>query len=153
MAETQLPADSARVIPYPYAIAPMPAVARILSRYDRPRLAAFITVAIDLLDAIDGDPDLEPGGDDEPREAEGDAGDTAWIEWTAMHGRKKRGPNIASQSEDDEPTGDELDGNGCEDDFMTHAAKGPGCPIADPGEPGGDDESGMMAVHWPELKS
>lgn len=43
----------------------MPAVARILARYDRPRLAAFIAVAIDLLDAIDGDADLEATGDDE----------------------------------------------------------------------------------------
>jgi hypothetical protein len=43
----------------------MPAVARILSRYPREKLAAFIAVAIDLLDTLDGDADLEPGGDDE----------------------------------------------------------------------------------------
>lgn len=41
----------------------MPAVARILARYDRNALAAFISVAIDLLDALDGDPDVE---DDDP---------------------------------------------------------------------------------------
>ena len=37
----------------------MPAVARILSRFDRPKLEGFITVAIGLLDVLDGDPDFE----------------------------------------------------------------------------------------------
>lgn len=41
------------------AAPPMPAVARILARYDRPKLEAFISVAIDLLDVLAGDPDLE----------------------------------------------------------------------------------------------
>lgn len=34
---------------------PMPAVARILARYDRDKLSAFISVAIDLLDTLAGD--------------------------------------------------------------------------------------------------
>lgn len=34
-------------------------VERILSKYDRPHLAAFITVAIDLLDALGPDPEAE----------------------------------------------------------------------------------------------
>ncbi|WP_070151095.1 hypothetical protein [Sphingobium phenoxybenzoativorans] len=37
----------------------LPAVVQILGRFDRRALASFITVAIDLLDALDGDPDLE----------------------------------------------------------------------------------------------
>jgi hypothetical protein len=37
----------------------MPAVARILSRYERGELAAFVSVAIDLLDVLDGDADIE----------------------------------------------------------------------------------------------
>ncbi|MEP7222652.1 MAG: hypothetical protein ABI673_08300 [Novosphingobium sp.] len=41
----------------------MPAVARILSRFDRDQLASFIAVAIDLADAMDGDPEAE---DDDP---------------------------------------------------------------------------------------
>ncbi|OJY68608.1 MAG: hypothetical protein BGP16_05005 [Sphingobium sp. 66-54] len=41
----------------------MPAVAAILARYDRASLEAFLSVAIDLLDAMDGDPDVE---DDDP---------------------------------------------------------------------------------------
>ena len=41
------------------AIQPMPAVARILSRYDRQKLEAFLAIAIDLLDTMDGDTDVE----------------------------------------------------------------------------------------------
>ena len=42
---------------------------------------------------------------------------------------------------DEEPTGDELDGNGAEDDFCSHnlPMPGPGCPLADP-DTGIEDE-------------
>lgn len=40
--------------------------------------------------------------------------------------------------------GDELDGNGSEDDFMTHTGDGrPGCPIADPDKGADDDGEGV----------
>lgn len=52
------------LIQHPRAIPPMPAVARILSRFDRQQLEGFIAVAIDLADALDGDPDIEPNGDE-----------------------------------------------------------------------------------------
>lgn len=58
--------------------APMPAVARILSRYDRQKLEGFIAVAIDLLDVIGGDADAE---EDDPAESAGDEQDTAYTEW------------------------------------------------------------------------
>jgi len=58
MATNPLRGEAAPVT-LPGTIPPMPAVARILSRYDRGKLAAFVTVAIDLLDVMDGDPDLE----------------------------------------------------------------------------------------------
>jgi len=38
---------------------PIERIAIVLARYDRPKLAAFINVAIDLLDALDGDADFE----------------------------------------------------------------------------------------------
>lgn len=104
----------------------IPAVARILSQFDRPKLEGFITVAISLLDVMDGDAD-------------------------------------------EESNGDELDGDKSEDEFMDHAANGPGCPIADPDsavddrpcdepfqdlEPDHDDERETWS-HWmdhpPEL--
>jgi hypothetical protein len=48
----------------PGTMPPMPAVARILARHDRQHLAAFVAVAIDLIDAMDGDPDCEAAGDE-----------------------------------------------------------------------------------------
>jgi hypothetical protein len=54
----------------------MPAVARILSRFDRPKLEGFIAVAIGLLDVLDGDPDEEANGDElDGDRAEDEAGD------------------------------------------------------------------------------
>ena len=50
--------------------APMPAVARVLSRFDRPQLEAFLSVAIDLLDVMDGDADTEE--DDPPGQCDED---------------------------------------------------------------------------------
>jgi hypothetical protein len=66
MASTNLGADSAPATPHvlihPRAFPPMPAVARILSQFERPQLASFIEVAISLLDQEDGDPDVELTG-------------------------------------------------------------------------------------------
>jgi hypothetical protein len=128
--------------------APMPAVARILSRYDRREVEAFIEVAISLLDTFDGpnDPDTadfssrsdglpgepadhEPGGDDE-------AG--AYVEWTSMlPAQRRRGLqlSLAGVHEDDEAGGDEQDGNGAEDDecaWFRLGGNAAGCPVSDP---------------------
>ena len=49
--------------------APMPAVALILSRFDRAQLGSFVEIAIELMDVAHGDADLEPEvteQDDEP---------------------------------------------------------------------------------------
>jgi len=70
----------------------MPAVQRILLRYarnDRETLEAFLSVAIDLLDLMDGDPDLEDSNDREAHDGD-DQGDIAWIEWHTR-GRHKGG--------------------------------------------------------------
>lgn len=47
------------IIPHPAMPAAPAAILRTLSRFDRPVLESFITVAIELLDMIGGDPDLE----------------------------------------------------------------------------------------------
>ncbi len=64
MATTDLRAESA---PHnlPFSPPAPAAVMRVLSRYDRRRLAAFVSVAIDLMDLMDGDPDLEDNNDRE----------------------------------------------------------------------------------------
>ncbi len=59
MASMPLPSEMSAANPDP-----MPAVSSILSRFHRPQLAAFIEVAIDLLDTLDGDPDAEAVDDD-----------------------------------------------------------------------------------------
>ena len=54
-----------RVSAFP-ATPPMPAVARILARFEREQLAGFIAVALDLIDTLDGGPDHEDEGEAEP---------------------------------------------------------------------------------------
>lgn len=70
MATTDLRAES---VPHnlPFATPAPAAVMRVMSHYGRKRLAVFVAVAIDLMDLMDGDPDFEVGGDDEPLRAEG----------------------------------------------------------------------------------
>lgn len=131
MAGTSLGADSA-LVTSPNRPPSMPAVARILSRYSRAKLEAFVSVAIDLMDALDGDADTEPTGDDQ--------GDQAWIEWHAMPANQKTGSNILAGPEDsegddpeeeDDPSG-QCDEDGCNTSWPY--VPGPGCPISDSGE-------------------
>lgn len=123
----------------PSAAFSMPAVARILSQFERAQLAGFIEVALGLLDIADGDPDLEdseatnplvdatgrfrgyvPEGQDEDREPEDDATDFAWIERidqsqpsmvlaTGDAGRRWNSCAAREDDEDDDPAGDPLD--------------------------------------------
>lgn len=105
-----------RPVTLPGTFPPMPAVARILARHDRGKLAAFVTVAIDLLDVMDGDDDAEPATWTEAGnrnthahlpddyEQSGDEADTSWTEWPTR-GRHKHtagGFEPADHHEDDE---------------------------------------------------
>lgn len=74
-------------------------VARIVSRHSPAAIAAAIDVLIDVLDTLDGDPDLEPNGDDEPT---GDERDCAYVEWTTLHHRHRAKVNATLGLEDDE---------------------------------------------------
>ena len=151
MATNPIGGDTAPVT-LPGTIPHMPAVARILARHDRAKLAAFVTVAIDLLDVLDGDADTEgeccedevsrctdigrPVIGDGPGCDIADAGENAWLEWSTMRGSQKRGPNIAGH-EDDEDNGDACDHSASEDDSPGIGCKalrgdGPGCTISDP---------------------
>lgn len=49
----------AEILRFPFEPHRVPAVMAILARYNRQSLQAFIEIAIDLADALDGDPDLE----------------------------------------------------------------------------------------------
>lgn len=62
----------------------------ILTKFDRPTLEALITAAIDVLDARDGDVDIELNGDenDDP----GDLVDYAYPEWHTLDATKRAIP-------------------------------------------------------------
>lgn len=154
----------APVIRHPAALPPMPAVQRVLLRYarhDRETLEAFLSVAIDLLDLVDGDIDREDATNLEDDFAlsamatdyaasgpgcsisDQDAG--AYVEWHTMRGSQKRGPNILAGQEDDEDDDaaeqDDHEGQ-CDEDGVntafdyvrfTYGASGPGCMLSDPG--------------------
>ena len=126
-----------------------PTLALMLGIDRAPRVAidAMLDQAIAELDRIDGDPDFEPNGDDEPVRAEGDSSDAAWVEWDQMRGSQKRGPNVIQGLEDDEdadPAEEDDPAGQCDEDGMNTYptgvlnGNGPGCPIADP-DCGADD--------------
>lgn len=145
---------------------PPAAVLRVLSQHSRDELAGFISIAIDLMDLADGDPDAEdaydleddftfsditrrhfmPAGPGCPI-SDQDAG--AYVEWHTMRGSQKTGPNMLAGHEDDEeddaPEEDDPSGQ-CDEDGIntsrdllrfTPGAYGAGCPLADPGERSG----------------
>jgi hypothetical protein len=76
---------------------PLPAVTRILGRFSRPQMEGFIAVAIDLLDTLDGEPDLEASGDEQ---------DAAWPE-RAGAGNRFRLRADFEDGEDDDPEEDD----------------------------------------------
>ena len=152
MATNPIGGDAA-LVTLPGTFPPMPAVARILARHDRGKLAAFVTVAIDLLDVLDGDADQEgecsedevsrctdlggPVIGDGPGCDIADPDGPAWIEWTTLRGSQRQGPCLTAGREDDEDNGDAGDHSGSEDDCPGIGCKalrrhGPGCTISDP---------------------
>jgi len=136
----------------------MPAVVRILSRFDREQLVGFLTVAIDLLDLADAlhDPDAPdfaarsdglPGEPDD-HEASGDERDCAWPEWRPRRGRIPNSPELPGYAigayEDAEE--DDAAGQYDEDCFTGPRPRGrwfgPGCTISDPDT--GDADTGAF---------
>ncbi|MBU1607187.1 MAG: hypothetical protein KKD08_10330 [Alphaproteobacteria bacterium] len=113
----------------------MPAVAAILSRFNRDQLHGFIAVAIDLADALDGDPDIEPDGD----ETDGSMGEDDFVGHNVPLSLQGPGCPSADCGEEDDPQGecseDEISCGGMVYGWDRH--RGPGCLISDPdGNPG-----------------
>lgn len=93
---------------------PAPAVMRILSRFDRSQLHGFIAVAIELADAMDGDPDVE---DDDPNEAVGDEQDASTREWHAIHpAHRRRAFPVGNEDDEDDDQDSAVDDRGCDGD-------------------------------------
>lgn len=78
------------------------AVSRVLATFTREELAGFIAIAIDLLDLAEGDPDLEPNGD----ELDGTGAEDDFL---PEHIRDDGWPGDPGDAEDDDPAGDPLD--------------------------------------------
>ena len=106
---------------------------RLEGDLSREGIGVAIETLIATLDAADGDPDLEEGGDEEPKSADGDSGDQSWAE-------ASRGAPIAGREDDEdggdtEANGDEHDGGGAEDEEIAYfktLGNGPGCIVSDP---------------------
>ena len=102
----------ASTLQHPSALPPMPAVARILSQFDRTNLEGFITVTIGLLDVIDGDSDVELDGDEmDTNQAEDDhLGDTSQSEGLSSLPRHEcEDAEEDDPAEEDDHSGDPLD--------------------------------------------
>ncbi len=131
-----------------------PDLIAVLARQDRKALEGFVAVALDLLDALDNDPEAELGtwaedhrdrtpdcqaaNDREDLEPNGDEADCTWIEYSGQRHRRECMTGGPEDWEEDDPSGDMT-----EDDFSAFPyrrvkaislAKGPGCDLADPGE-------------------
>ncbi|WP_443970856.1 hypothetical protein [Sphingobium sp. CR28] len=107
-------------------IPPLPSftVSRALSRFDRTQLEGFISIAIDLLDLADGDPESE---DD-------DSEDSFALPGEALANASGPGCPIAD-------AGGDIANEDVAGGYMDVRSSGPGCPISDPGGGAVDDEA------------
>lgn len=152
--------------------ASMPAVTRILSRFERQQLQGFIEVAIELLDVIDGDEDVEMNGDEldgtgaeddfmdhEPNGPGCPVADRAEYSYPEWHSRGRRkeplGPRLSHEDEEDDDQDCGQDEG--EPDYRPRPwlTDGPGCMISDPDKGAEEDGEIESWSHWldhpPEL--
>ncbi|QEH80843.1 hypothetical protein EIK56_23030 [Sphingomonas sp. C8-2] len=113
---------------------PLAAIDAIMALYGRENVELAIESLIEMLDALDGDPDLEEDNEDRCS-ASDDAPAAAYVNF-------RLGEH--EDDEDDDPAG----GTNAEDDFdlrdvgYAAGAAGPGCSLSDPGyDPLDDGES------------
>jgi len=113
--------------------------AKLLNRHSPHEIAEAITVLIDVLDLLGGDPEAEDNGDHEG--SDGDDNDQAWLEWESLSAAGKRAGNNTGRNEhgiplqEDDEDDDPLDSTGAEDDGLPRfklMGSGPGCIVSDP---------------------
>lgn len=156
---------------------PPAAITRVLSGFDRATLVGFVTVAIDLMDLADGDPDEEsdPFNEGEPAfdaqsralvdqhpatDPNGDTADGAWIESVDQSKAPPRsltpwGLGSAEDAEEDDPQGEVTDDDPAFDRrslfIANRSGNGPGCMICDPDygaeELGEEEREGHTAIY------
>ena len=112
--------------------APPPAVMAILSRFDRDQLHGFIAVALELVDTLDGDPDLEDS-DEDGQCSEDEISTNLHAQWG-----EGAGCGIGDPGEQDDHGGCEHDGTEPEEGtyavYGVDQSKGPilsGCHVLD----------------------
>jgi len=103
---------------------PPAAVSRLLARYSRDELAGFVAVAIDLLDAADGDPDLELNGDElDGMGAEDDFG----VQRAPLHlegpGCPLADPDMAADDQGCDDIDQDLEPEECPEEFSDPAVR------------------------------
>ncbi|OYX67027.1 MAG: hypothetical protein B7Y88_04185 [Sphingomonadales bacterium 32-64-17] len=115
-----------------------------MSGFRRDELSAFIAVGIELVDAMDGDPDIEPNGDEED-------GTFAEDEGAAKFATMRSGPGCI-EADPDRGADDVGDCSDAEDDFwlspaaLFHGSKGPGCLASDDDRPDGSGLCGRYGI-------
>ena len=112
-----------------------PAAARILAQFDRPTLEGFIAVAIGVLDAIDGDPDVELNGD------ERDFSVAGWA--PGRHGAADEDVEDDDPAEEDDDSGGNVEDDG-EPDHDAEREEG----ITPPAGTYGIDQRSMNTRFW-----
>lgn len=153
---------------------PPAAISRVLATFNREQLAGFVSVAIDLMDLADGDPDAEhdPLNEGEPAfrpedlrlanehpgtDPDHDAETGAWVE------RVDQSKGIRSDfipwtlgntedAEEDDPQGEVTDDDPA---FTPHdlavanrSGSGPGCSISDPGGDHASEDEPLGYGEW-----
>lgn len=154
--------------------APIAKVARVFADFDREQISAAVEIMVALLDATDGDPDLENATDleddfalspiaagfgaDGPGCSIADTDAGAYVEWHTKPANLRRNGQAEilpghEDDEDDDPAEEDDDSgdNAYEDEpagyMPTRWGYGPGCPISDPG--GGEHEGGDEIYRTP----
>lgn len=157
--------------------APIPKLARALGGFDRDQLGTAIEVMIAMLDAADGDADVQDTGDAEDEALSGhaiayadrrpgciasDCGDVSVTEWHTR-GRHKDNPGVHDSRLLDEDDEEDDPDTGVEDEVLAMQISckrgyGPGCELSDPGgcehdgrEEGHDAEREQMMDDVPML--
>lgn len=123
---------------------PFAAICSLMPLLDYSDTGAVAQLAVDRLDALDGDPDLEPSGDELD-------GDPRAEDEFVIH---PRGVGAGCPlSDPPEANGDELDGDGAEDEpcaWHPLYANGPGCIVSDSDRDDcGEAEDTRQPAVWP----
>ena len=92
-----------------------PSIARVLTGFDREQLSAFIAIGIELVDAMDGDPDLEDEDPDLEEDDPAGVHDEDGINMLLSNGSWQQGNGPGCPIAD--PGGCEHDGREIEDTY------------------------------------